>query len=137
MCFVCLTPSYPIHVSDSLRLRSLLADQTPPRKELRNSDPNVKDQSLYQLQLAPSSVLHLMFRDDSLNRLSPSMSVSRLTFDRLPRCEPPRPSGSRGPRTRKGPPRTSSCARFHPCVNLRRTGFAAACSRSKQPWQRG
>ena len=47
------------------------ADQTPPRRELRNSDPNVKGQSLYQLQLAPSSILHLMFRDESLNRSSP------------------------------------------------------------------
>ncbi|PVF98039.1 hypothetical protein CPB86DRAFT_759139 [Serendipita vermifera] len=41
--------------------------QTPPRRELKVSDPKVRDQNLYQLQLAPSSVLLLSFFDESLN----------------------------------------------------------------------
>ncbi|PCH42606.1 hypothetical protein WOLCODRAFT_120813 [Wolfiporia cocos MD-104 SS10] len=41
--------------------------QTPPKRELKVSDPNVRDLSLMELQLAPSSVLLLRFEDDSLN----------------------------------------------------------------------
>lgn len=43
--------------------------QTPPKRELKVSDPNVRDLSLFDLQLAPSSVLHLKFEDDSLNHI--------------------------------------------------------------------
>ncbi|EJD48935.1 hypothetical protein AURDEDRAFT_59896 [Auricularia subglabra TFB-10046 SS5] len=39
----------------------------PPMRELKNSDPTVRDLSLAQLQLAPSSVLFLRFEDDRLN----------------------------------------------------------------------
>lgn len=42
-------------------------DQTPPRKELKVSDPKVRDLTLFQLLLAPSSVLLLSFQDVSLN----------------------------------------------------------------------
>ncbi|KAG8953158.1 hypothetical protein FRC04_003106 [Tulasnella sp. 424] len=38
-----------------------------PRRELKVSDPAVKTQSLAALGLAPSSVLHLTFVDESLN----------------------------------------------------------------------
>ncbi|KAG8956081.1 hypothetical protein FRC03_010971 [Tulasnella sp. 419] len=41
--------------------------QTPPRRELRVSDTTVKFQNLYQLHLAPSSILHLSFEEASLN----------------------------------------------------------------------
>lgn len=41
--------------------------ESPPRRELKNSDPKVHDQTLAQLQLAPSSVLLLHFEDDRLN----------------------------------------------------------------------
>ncbi|KAG8829913.1 hypothetical protein FRC17_005803 [Serendipita sp. 399] len=41
--------------------------QTPPRRELKVSDPNVREKTLLQLQLAPSSVLMLSFFDESLN----------------------------------------------------------------------
>ncbi|CAL1715722.1 unnamed protein product [Somion occarium] len=43
--------------------------QTPPKRELRVSDPNVRDLSLFDLHLAPSSVLHLKFMEDSLNHV--------------------------------------------------------------------
>ncbi|KAH9941348.1 hypothetical protein B0H21DRAFT_552613 [Amylocystis lapponica] len=41
--------------------------QTPPKREFKVSDPNVRDLSLLDLQLSPSSVLLLRFEDDSLN----------------------------------------------------------------------
>ena len=46
-------------------------DQTPPPRELKVSDPKVRDLSLLELQLAPSSVLHLKFENDELNRTHP------------------------------------------------------------------
>lgn len=44
--------------------------QTPPKRELKVSDPKVRDLNLYQLQLAPASVLHLKFENDELNHVS-------------------------------------------------------------------
>ncbi|KIJ51039.1 hypothetical protein M422DRAFT_27118 [Sphaerobolus stellatus SS14] len=41
--------------------------QAPPRRELKVSDPDVKNLSLFDLQLTPSSVLMLSFFDESLN----------------------------------------------------------------------
>ncbi|KAF4597416.1 hypothetical protein EYR40_007868 [Pleurotus pulmonarius] len=41
--------------------------QTPPKRDLKVSDPKVRDLSLVDLQLAPSSVLLLRFEDESLN----------------------------------------------------------------------
>lgn len=43
-------------------------DQTPPPRELKVSDPKVRDLSLLQLQLVPTAVLHVKFLDESLNR---------------------------------------------------------------------
>ena len=42
-------------------------DQAPPRRDLRVSDPKVRDLSLSELQLAPSSVLLLRFESEQLN----------------------------------------------------------------------
>ncbi|KAI0317082.1 hypothetical protein OF83DRAFT_183079 [Amylostereum chailletii] len=44
--------------------------QSPPRRDLKVSDPQVRDLTLVQLQLAPASVLLLRFEDDSLNDAS-------------------------------------------------------------------
>jgi tether containing UBX domain for GLUT4 len=41
--------------------------QSPPKRDLKVSDPDVKNLSLSELQLAPSSVLLLRFQDESLN----------------------------------------------------------------------
>ena len=49
----------------------LCPDQTPPPRELKVSDPKVRDLSLLQLQLIPTAVLHLKFLDESLNRKPP------------------------------------------------------------------
>lgn len=43
-------------------------DQTPPPRELKVSDPKVRDLSLFQLQLVPTAVLYVKFLDESLNR---------------------------------------------------------------------
>lgn len=44
-----------------------LIDEATPRRELRVSDPEVKTKTLSQLGLAPSSILHFGFLDESLN----------------------------------------------------------------------
>jgi len=41
--------------------------QSPPKREFKVSDPQVRDLTLAELQLAPSSVLLLRFEDESLN----------------------------------------------------------------------
>jgi tether containing UBX domain for GLUT4 len=41
--------------------------QTPPPRELKISDPKVRDLSLLQLQLVPTAMLHVKFLDESLN----------------------------------------------------------------------
>lgn len=47
----------------------ILEDQ-PPKRDLKVSDASVRDLTLSQLQLAPSSVLLIRFEDDALNRTS-------------------------------------------------------------------
>ncbi|KAI0293812.1 hypothetical protein BC826DRAFT_969048 [Russula brevipes] len=59
-------------VRDALRedvksVKFILASNPPPR-DLKVSDPAVRDLTLAELGLAPSSVLHLRFVDDALNR---------------------------------------------------------------------
>ncbi|KAG8778973.1 hypothetical protein FRB91_009636 [Serendipita sp. 411] len=76
--------------------------QTPPRRELKVSDPNVREKTLFQLQLAPSSVLMLSFFDESLNHKDVpaplAESVLQMAQDLPPPpvfSEPsPQPSGS-------------------------------------------
>lgn len=79
-------------------------DQTPPRRELKVSDPKVRDLTLFQLQLAPSSVLLLGFLDESLNSgfsSQPCIVLLNVQY-RKNRCE-------------------SSCstARIYPCSSSR------------------
>ena len=50
-------------------------DQTPPKRDLKVSDPKVRDLSLVELQLAPSSILLLRFEDEDLNRKNIFISV--------------------------------------------------------------
>ncbi|KAH7106253.1 hypothetical protein BKA62DRAFT_288256 [Auriculariales sp. MPI-PUGE-AT-0066] len=54
-------------LADEVKPIKFVLYQSPPKRELKNSDPNVRDLSLAQLQLAPSSVLLLAFEDPSLN----------------------------------------------------------------------
>lgn len=41
--------------------------QSPPKRDLKVSDPSVRDQTLYDLHLAPSSILLLRFEDERMN----------------------------------------------------------------------
>ena len=47
----------------------LAAASNPPPRDLKVSDPDVRDLTLTELGLAPSSVLLLRFVDDALNRV--------------------------------------------------------------------
>jgi hypothetical protein len=55
-------------------MRACNVASNPPPRDLKVSDPDVRDLTLTELGLAPSSVLLLRFVDDALNRafLSPS-----------------------------------------------------------------
>ena len=50
------------------KLKKLLQASNPPPRDLKVSDPDVRDLTLAELGLAPSSVLLLRFVDDELNR---------------------------------------------------------------------
>ncbi|KAG2146073.1 uncharacterized protein EDB93DRAFT_1104471 [Suillus bovinus] len=52
---------------DDVKPIKFILYQSPPKRDLKVSDPNVRDLSLAQLHLAPSSVLLLRFEDESLN----------------------------------------------------------------------
>jgi len=52
---------------DDVKSIKFILAQSPPKRDLKVSDPNVRDLTLAELQLAPSSVLLLRFLDDSLN----------------------------------------------------------------------
>lgn len=60
--FVCTS------LRDDLKSSNFILYQSPPKREFKLSDPKVRDLSLAELQLAPSSVLLVRFEDDSLNR---------------------------------------------------------------------
>lgn len=73
--YVC-HPLYP-SCSIGLELTSLFPEHepepepvasNPPPRDLKVSDPAVRDLTLGELGLAPSSILHLRFVDDGLNR---------------------------------------------------------------------
>ncbi|GJE85667.1 Ubiquitin regulatory domain X-containing protein [Phanerochaete sordida] len=67
--------------------------QTPPKRELKVSDPAVRDLNLYQLQLAPASVLHLKFENDDLNHVTvpaPLDSAVLAKAEDLPLPPPPK-----------------------------------------------
>ncbi|KAH8094570.1 hypothetical protein BXZ70DRAFT_365123 [Cristinia sonorae] len=76
---------------------------TPPKRELKVSDPKVRDLTLFDLQLAPTAVLHLKFEDESLNHfdvpaaLSPEVlaHAEDLPIPPDPMESSPAPSGGR------------------------------------------
>jgi len=52
---------------DDVKPIKFILYQSPPKRDLKVSDPAVRDLSLADLQLAPSSILLLRFDDDKLN----------------------------------------------------------------------
>ncbi len=67
---LCAYVSRRHHMDSYINPRWHTTDQTPPKRELKVSDLKVRDQTLLQLQLAPTAILHLKFEDESLNRKS-------------------------------------------------------------------
>jgi len=57
---------------ENIRHVKFILYQSPPKRDLKVSDPKVRDLSLFDLQLAPSSVLLLRFEEDSLNHINVS-----------------------------------------------------------------
>lgn len=53
---------------DDVKPVNFMLYQSPPKREFKVSDPKIRELSLVELQLAPSSVLLVRFEDDSLNR---------------------------------------------------------------------
>ncbi|EAU85652.1 hypothetical protein CC1G_10924 [Coprinopsis cinerea okayama7 len=53
---------------DDIKPIKFILYQSPPRRDLKVSDPKVRDLTLAELQLAPASVLLLRFEDESLNK---------------------------------------------------------------------
>ena len=71
-----------IHWSEAHKVVPRIASNPPPR-DLKVSDPTVRDLTLGELGLAPSSILHFRFVDDGLNRACPFLrvlSVPRFLF---------------------------------------------------------
>jgi tether containing UBX domain for GLUT4 len=83
---------------DDVKSIKFILYQSPPKRDLKVSDPDVRDLSLAQLQLAPSSVLLLRFEDESLNGtnvpapLLPSIAASAIELPKPPSVdtEPPK-----------------------------------------------
>jgi hypothetical protein len=57
----------PLRCQTYLTPSSFPQDQSPPKRDLKVSDPKVRDLTLAELQLSPSSVLLLRFEDETLN----------------------------------------------------------------------
>ncbi len=52
---------------------------SPPRRDLKVSDPEIKDKSLFELRLAPQSNLFFRFLDDSI-ALDCELNISSRQF---------------------------------------------------------
>ncbi|KAH6913237.1 hypothetical protein BKA70DRAFT_1262254 [Coprinopsis sp. MPI-PUGE-AT-0042] len=54
---------------DDVKPIKFILYQSPPKRDLKVSDPAVRDLSLFDLKLAPASMLLLRFEDESLNHV--------------------------------------------------------------------
>ncbi|KAL5526022.1 hypothetical protein ACEPAG_7360 [Sanghuangporus baumii] len=53
-------------LNEDAKAHKFVLFETPPRRDLKVSDPSVKDKTLFDLHLAPRSILHFRFLDDSV-----------------------------------------------------------------------
>ncbi|KAL5526808.1 hypothetical protein ACEPAF_8533 [Sanghuangporus sanghuang] len=53
-------------LNEDAKAHKFVLFETPPRRDLRVSDPNVRDKTLFDLHLSPRSILHFRFLDDSV-----------------------------------------------------------------------
>ncbi|KAG8213165.1 hypothetical protein J3R82DRAFT_11574, partial [Butyriboletus roseoflavus] len=75
---------------DDVKPIKFILYQSPPKRDLKVSDPKVRDLSLAELHLAPSSVLLLRFEHESLNRSDvPAPLLSTITAQATELPQPP------------------------------------------------
>ncbi|KAG2347883.1 hypothetical protein BDR05DRAFT_957510 [Suillus weaverae] len=95
---------------DDVKSIKFILYQSPPKRDLKVSDPDVRDLSLAQLQLAPSSILLLRFEDESLNGtnvpapLLPSIAASAIELPKPPSADVELPKAQKS----ATPPTTTS-----------------------------
>ncbi|KAG9005835.1 hypothetical protein FRB94_003905 [Tulasnella sp. JGI-2019a] len=83
---------------------------SPPRRDLKVSDPEVKTKTLTQLNLAPSSILHFSFLDETLNShttpppLLPSILACAADLPPPPSFDAPPKKADNRPQTLAGGP---------------------------------
>ncbi|KAG2153968.1 hypothetical protein DEU56DRAFT_430539 [Suillus clintonianus] len=93
---------------DDVKSIKFILYQSPPKRDLKVSDPNVRDLSLAELQLAPSSVLLLRFEDESLNGTNiPAPLLSSIVARAIELPKPPSVDAE-PPKSAKHPTTTSS-----------------------------
>jgi len=86
---------------DVKSIKFILSSNPPPR-ELKVSDPAVRDLTLAELGLAPSSVLHLRFVDDELNRSDVPAPLASAVLEHA--VDLPAPPGLDGNQKKEGAP---------------------------------
>ncbi|KAN0093111.1 hypothetical protein V8E55_003895 [Tylopilus felleus] len=75
---------------DDVKPIKFILYQSPPKRDLKVSDPKVRDLTLAELQLAPSSVLLLRFEDESLNKSDvPAPLLSTIAAQAIELPKPP------------------------------------------------
>lgn len=82
--------------------------QSPPKRDLKVSDPKVRDLSLAELRLAPSSVLLLRFEDETLNGSSVPAPLASSVLSRATDLPPPPEYDASASSSRQAPPTSSS-----------------------------
>ncbi|KAF9243563.1 hypothetical protein BU15DRAFT_43092 [Melanogaster broomeanus] len=95
---------------DDVKPIKFILYQSPPKRDLKVSDPGVRDLTLAELQLAPSSVLLLRFEDETLNSSDvPAPLLSTIAAQATELHNPPilestvmtpKPEGAGSPSTR-------------------------------------
>ncbi|KAF5341981.1 hypothetical protein D9611_001681 [Ephemerocybe angulata] len=95
-------------LTDEAKPIKFILYQSPPKRDLKVSDPNVRDQTLYDLHLTPSSVLLLRFEDESMNHdqapapLLPSILEQAIDIP-VPPAAPAEPTSPPKPSTPAAP----------------------------------
>lgn len=92
---------------DNVKPIKFVLYQTPPKREFKVSDPTVRDLTLFELQLAPSSVLLLRFEDDALNHPDVAAPLNQTIIGQAVDLPAP-PNFDVEPASKKVPPEPSS-----------------------------
>jgi len=87
---------------DDVKPIKFILSSNPPPRDLKVSDPDVRDLTLAELGLAPSSVLLLRFVDDALNHSDVPAPLASAVLERA--VELPGPPSFDGDRKKDDPP---------------------------------